>query len=186
MTGFMVFLREVISHPAQMGALFPSSKQLAQQLIKYIPADIPGLILELGAGTGAITEILLKQSYAKQVVAIESSAKLAQHLQKRLPQLKVRQGDAQTASQLLKGDKTPIQVIISGLPLHALPPETVRCINQEIERLLPPNGILIQYTYNLWGQLRVISPALHYINHRRVWRNLPPARIVVFQKKAHP
>lgn len=184
MSRLMIFLREIVAYPAQMGAIMPSSKQLANRFAKCVPADTRGIILELGAGTGAITEVLLQQTYASQVVAIESSAKLTQHLQRRLPQLRVHQGDAQEASHLLKDYTTPVRVIISGLPLRSLPPAVVKRISQEIEKILPPGGLFIQFTYSLWGNthMRLLSPSLRPISYHRVWLNLPPARVIVYQK----
>jgi phosphatidylethanolamine/phosphatidyl-N-methylethanolamine N-methyltransferase len=181
---FALFIREFTLHPIQMGAILPSSKQLVKQMIQCIPPETQGLIVELGAGTGTITEDLAKQPYAKQVIAIETSEKLSQHLKKRLPAITVYQGDAQEATQLLKDYTTPVQVIISGLPLSGFKAQTVARINQETNRLLAPGGIVIQYTYRLWGQGRIKLPHARAIAQHRVWKNIPPARIIVLQKPA--
>lgn len=183
MSELTLFLREAVARPIQMGALFPSSKQLAKQLVGYIPPNPKGIIVELGAGTGAITDLLLQQSYAKHVVAIESSTKLARHLQRRFPYLIVHQGDAQEARKLLHTHNQPVHAIMSGLPLRSLPKLMVHRIIKEIEALLPSGGLFIQYTYSLWGKLPVLSSKLNLIICNRAWCNLPPARIMVFQKK---
>ena len=59
MRAFTLFLYEAVMHPSMVGALFPSSKRLAHSLVQQIAATSPGLVVELGAGTGAITTALI-------------------------------------------------------------------------------------------------------------------------------
>lgn len=185
MTGLALFLREAIMHPNAVGALFPSSKKLANALAQHIPPNKPGLIIELGAGTGAITAALLHQKKSEhQLIAIERSAKLAKHLANRFPGLSIIQGDAGHLHQLLnKHTSSPVQAIVSSLPLRSLPLDTIKKIGQEINQTLKQGGIFIQYTYSLWGKTLTPSPNLKLIHNQWVWQNLPPARIDVFCRK---
>ncbi|WP_218814373.1 class I SAM-dependent methyltransferase [Rickettsiella endosymbiont of Dermanyssus gallinae] len=182
MTGLALFLREAITHPNTVGALFPSSKKLANALAQQIPPNSPGLIIELDAGTGAITAALLHQKKPEhQLIAIERSAKLAKYLADRFPGLSIIQGDAAHLHQLLsKHASSPVQAIVSSLPLRSLPSDTIKKIGQEVNQILKKGGIFIQYTYSLWGKTLTPSSNLKLIHNQWVWQNLPPARIDVF------
>jgi phosphatidylethanolamine/phosphatidyl-N-methylethanolamine N-methyltransferase len=182
MMGLTLFLREAITHPCHVGALCPSSKRLASDLAEQIPPDNPGRIIELGAGTGAITAALLQQkSPQHELIAIERSAKLAKHLTQRFPDLTVIQGDACQLQELLNGyTSTPIHAIVSSLPLRSLPPYIVQTIGQEINHVLKKGGLFVQCTYNLWGKTLAPAQQLKLIHRQWVWKNLPPARIDVF------
>ena len=59
MRALTLFLYEAVMHPSMVGALFPSSKRLAYSLAQQISTNPPGLVIELGAGTGAITAALV-------------------------------------------------------------------------------------------------------------------------------
>ncbi|MES2998664.1 MAG: methyltransferase domain-containing protein [Pseudomonadota bacterium] len=183
MMGLTLFLREAIIHPSRVGALFPSSKRLASDLAEQIPANNPpGLVIELGAGTGAITAALLHQKSPQyELIIIERSAKLARHLTQRFPDLTIIQGDARQLLQLLDSyAAVPIQAIVSSLPLRSLQPDIVQTIGEEISHILKKGGLFIQYTYSLWGKALAPSQHLKLIHRQWVWQNLPPARIDVF------
>lgn len=183
MGALTLFLCEAVMHPTTVGALFPSSKKLAYDLAQQIPLDTPGVIVELGAGTGAITAALLSQkSLYHELIVIERSVKLSVHLTQRFPKLIIIQGDARQLHQLINKHATaPIQAIVSSLPLRSLPPHIVRKIGFEINQVLKIGGLFIQYTYSLWGTPLSPSPRLKLIHRQWVWKNLPPARIDVFR-----
>ena len=50
------FLRAFLKNPAKVGAIAPSSPELAQTMISGLKPDKDNIILELGVGTGAITK----------------------------------------------------------------------------------------------------------------------------------
>jgi phosphatidylethanolamine/phosphatidyl-N-methylethanolamine N-methyltransferase len=184
MKALTLFLCEAVMHPSMVGALFPSSKRLADGLAQQISANTPGLVVELGAGTGAITTALINQkNLYRQLIVIERSAKLCSHLIQCFPELSIIQGDACQLHNLIYQSSTsvPIQAIVSSLPLRSLAPSIVKKIGTEISQVLKKGGLYIQYTYSLWGKPLSPSPKLKLIHHQWVWQNLPPARIDVFR-----
>jgi phosphatidylethanolamine/phosphatidyl-N-methylethanolamine N-methyltransferase len=183
MRALTLFLYEAVMHPSMVGALFPSSKRLAFSLTQQISTNPPGLVVELGAGTGAITAALINQkNLFHQLIVIERSAKLSNHLTQRFPELSVIQGDARQLHKLIdQSISTPIQAIVSSLPLRTLSPSIVKKIGIEINHVLTKGGLYIQYTYSLWGKPLCPSPQLRLIHQQWVWQNLPPARIDVFR-----
>ncbi|MEN9916947.1 MAG: hypothetical protein RLY40_879 [Pseudomonadota bacterium] len=183
MRALTLFLYEAVMHPSMVGALFPSSKRLANSLAQQISKNSPGLVVELGAGTGAITAALIDQKKLfHQLIVIERSAKLVNHLVQRFPGLNIVRGDACQLHELInKFNAFPTQAIVSSLPLRTLSPSVVEKIGIEINRVLIKGGLYIQYTYSLWGKPLYPSSQLKLIQQQWVWQNLPPARIDIFQ-----
>ncbi len=183
MRALTLFLYEAVMHPSMVGAMFPSSKRLAYGLAQQISTNHPGLVVELGAGTGAITAALVDQkNLFHQLIVIERSAKLSNHLTQRFPELRIIQGDAcQLYTLINQSTSAPIQAIVSSLPLRSLSPSIVKKIGTEINQVLIKGGLYIQYTYSLWGKPLSPSPQLKLIHQQWVWQNLPPARIDVFR-----
>src|SRR5579871_6735393 len=66
-----------IRSPLKVGALLPSSRALARAMAAEIDLSTPGTIIELGAGTGAVTHALLHAGIpADRLVIIERDRKL--------------------------------------------------------------------------------------------------------------
>jgi phosphatidylethanolamine/phosphatidyl-N-methylethanolamine N-methyltransferase len=62
------FLQAFLKNPLKVGAVAPSSPELAAEMLQGMKPDEDNIILELGVGTGAITKYLQeiipnKQSY---------------------------------------------------------------------------------------------------------------------------
>ena len=66
------FLRSWIEKPLHMGAVMPSSKLLARTMAQYVDVDSQGPVIELGPGTGAITNALIEHGVdQKRLVLVE-------------------------------------------------------------------------------------------------------------------
>jgi len=180
-SGLMLFLREIANNPGAMGAACPSSKRLASRIAAQVPADADHVV-ELGAGTGVVTSAILNHGTpTKNLIAVERSAALTEHLKRHFPDLEIIQGDARQLSNLLQKNDHPIQAIVSGLPLRSLPAETVHDIGIQIEKVLAKDGLYIQFTYSLWRTPSPPSPALVWERSDYIWWNVPPARVDVFR-----
>ena len=180
-SGFLVFLREVFSNFTNMGAVLPSSTFLAKALVQQIPSPQQGGIVELGAGTGVVTKALLKQGVPPQnIVVVERTPSLCQHLKERFPELCIIQGDACELTHLLAPYQHAVQAIISSLPLRSFSKSMRRQIGEQIDDMLQPGGRCIQFTYS-WFKHHPHFPANLRLTHSKyVWFNLPPARVDVF------
>src|SRR6478609_9154425 len=55
------FIRSWIEKPLTTGAVTPSGRALARTMASYIDPSRPGPVIELGPGTGPVTEALLAQ-----------------------------------------------------------------------------------------------------------------------------
>ena len=176
-----LFVRELLNRPRVVGAVWPSSGQLARRMAALVPLASEGLVVELGGGTGAVTKALLEQGLsARRLVVVERSPAFVRHLRQRFPSVTVLQGDARQLASLLPPGE-PVDAIVSSLPLRSLPQADASTIVAQWPQILRPGGSLIQFTYDLRG---LPNHALHGLIHRvshLVWANLPPARVFLFE-----
>jgi phospholipid N-methyltransferase len=179
-----LFTREICTNPRAIGAACPSSPGLAQHMAMQVPLRADGLVLELGAGTGVVTEALLNRGVMPQnLVVVERSVALAGHLRKRFPYLRIIQGDAAHLDQLLGcEEQDQIYSVVSSLPLRSLKPAVSRAIGCQLDTLLGSKGLLIHFTYDLRGAYAHLPPHFKRVFSKIIWGNLPPARIEVFQR----
>ena len=61
-----LFLREWLAHPQRTGAVAPSSPKLAAAMARWLPDDPESFVLELGPGTGAVTQALLNRGLREE------------------------------------------------------------------------------------------------------------------------
>lgn len=185
-----LFGREVMQNPGPMGAAFPSSPALARKMasLAHDVDGFSGFVVELGAGTGAITAAILEAKVPEErLIALERSPTLARALQKRFPKLRVLTGDACDLNRLLRlhfGGKIPkISAVLSSLPLRSIPCRKVARLILEVRRLLADGGVLVQYTYAVHRRTR-FPECFQRTGASVVWMNLPPARVERFTVKA--
>ena len=174
-----IFLRELVTNPREVGAVWPSSRQLAKRIAAAVPCDGKGKVVELGGGTGAVTEALLARGIlAERLIVIERAPTLAALLRARFPRVQVVEGDAMHLTDLLRGEEG-IAVIVSGLPLRSLPSRVVATIIREVSEVLVPGGLFVQFTYH-WSPQRSLSQRFSAVSSRLVLGNIPPARVWAF------
>jgi len=181
-----VFLREWFVNPQRTGSVAPSSPQLASAMADWLPVNRDSFVLELGPGTGAVTEALIKNGLPEEkLVAIEHNPKLARMLREKFPRAQIITGDAWKLDDLLRRRREPIEsvgAVISSLPLLNFPPEEVEMLAMKIRAVLEPNGNWVQYSYQIHKRRTRGTSGFHLHASKIVWFNLPPARVSVFQK----
>jgi phosphatidylethanolamine/phosphatidyl-N-methylethanolamine N-methyltransferase len=183
-SALMLFAREILNNPREIGAACPSSPILGKAMAKALPIHLNGVVIELGAGTGTITAALLARGIPPdKLLILERSPNLVKHLRDKFPQLKVIEGDAAQLGDYLEKN-TKVAAIVSGLPLRSLPAPLVKDIVNQINHLLHHDGVLIQFTYDLRGEwFEQQHKQFRRTQSTIVWRNLPPARVDVFRKR---
>ncbi len=181
-----LFLQELVSCPRQVGAILPSSQNLAKAMARWLPLDGSSYTLELGPGTGAVTEALLERGLRQdRLIAIEQSPKMADLLRTRFPKANIITGDAFQLDAMLKHHVQPgsrIDTVVSSLPLLNFGPAIADDFAKKIQALLPEGGKLIQYCYHLMNQRSKLDDHFRRVASHWVWLNLPPARVSVYQK----
>jgi len=181
-----LFLREWFANPLRTGAVAPSSPQLAAAMAAWLPEDPDSFVLELGPGTGAVTEALLKYGLREdRLIAIERNPTMARLLRKRFPQAGIIAGDAWQLDDLLRSRRKPVHfvgAVISSLPLLNFPPAQAEALAGKIDAVLSPGGNWVQYSYNLGKKQPRGADRFKLRASKIVWFNLPPARVSVYLK----
>jgi phosphatidylethanolamine/phosphatidyl-N-methylethanolamine N-methyltransferase len=141
-------------------------------------------VLEIGPGTGSITQALLQYGIAPdRLFLIERDPALATYLRKRFPDVRVRCADAAHALRVLRDDSVgQVKTIVSSLPLRNLPPQAQLLTMRAILKALAPGGQLLQFSYSAGCPSAARRLGLHVELVGRVWRNLPPASVWRFTR----
>ncbi len=168
------FISAAVARPATVGAIWPSSRYLADAMARA--AGGAQRLIELGAGTGAITAALCEQHPDVPTLAVEMHCDLADQLRQRFPRIEVR---AAAAHEVLRDLCRPgSTALVSSLPFRSLPMRLRMRSSLAIERFLiaHPARRLVQYTYlpRVPFDLRLGS-SLRWRRLEAVWRNVPPA-----------
>ena len=184
----VLFLREWLRRPQQIGSLVPSSDRLGRAMADWLSSDPDDLVVELGPGTGAITKSLLARGVRPdRLVAIEMSPEMAALLKRRFPTIHIIRGDAQEMAHLLRphtGTGRRVGTVISSLPLRQFSPEFTRELAGKIRAQLRPGGRWVQYSYHLGPGHQRGTERFRLSDSDIVWFNFPPARVNVYEKLA--
>ncbi|MGN6579674.1 MAG: class I SAM-dependent methyltransferase [Bordetella sp.] len=179
-----LFAREWAIAPRSVGAICPSSRRLSAQLAREVPAG-HGAVIELGGGTGAVTQALLENGVSSgRLIVVERSAAFVRHLRVRFSDVPVMHADAAHLAYSLPLDLR-VDAIVSCLPLRSLPRGEVEAIVGQWRHVLRPGGVVIQFSYDIRPNLGAADPGGDFtlLSSRIVWANLPPARIVTLQRQ---
>ena len=179
------FFRAWVENPGTTGAVSPSGKALARAMARPVDISVPGPIIELGPGTGPVTQALIEHGVApERLILIEYDPDFCKLLEHKFPGVTVVQGDAYNIVATL-GDLAlaePVAAIVSSLPLLNRPEADRISLLREAFELMDPRGNFIQFTYGM------VSPVPRHIKSGEplafsasasapVWMNLPPARV---------
>ena len=167
-----------------MGAVMPSSKLLARTMAQYVDVESTGPVVELGPGTGAITNALIEHGIdQKRLVLVEYNPGFCALLRDRYPYAKVVQGDAyKLRDSLLKVLDVPASAVVSGLPLVTKPMLTRLKLIRDAFTALAPGAPFVQFTYSVAPPIPKSLPGVSTEASERIWMNLPPARVWVYRK----
>jgi phosphatidylethanolamine/phosphatidyl-N-methylethanolamine N-methyltransferase len=183
LTDNLRFLRALIARPKQVGAVAPSSRMLARAIADEVDPLHPGPVLELGPGTGAITQALLERGVApERLTTVEYDADFALGIARRFPGVTVVQGDAFDLDRTLgTRHNERFAAIVSGIPLLNFPIARRRAYVEALMHRLLPGAPLIQFSYGMHAPTP--APRGHSVTcTAMIWANLPPARVWVYRK----
>jgi phosphatidylethanolamine/phosphatidyl-N-methylethanolamine N-methyltransferase len=177
----IAFTRSWLRAPKTVGAAAPSGRGLAKLMAGQVDPLGDGLVVELGAGTGVITQALLAHGVdPARLVVFERDPSLVALVRRKMPEVNVICADARSLRQTLAAayPSRPVSTIISSLPLLSMPRSLRWRIAVECHRTLNGQGKLIQFTYGPFSPLpNRILMSLGWQAKRAgmVWGNLPPA-----------
>lgn len=183
------FIRSWIENPLQAGALSPSGRFLSKMMAHAVDPGAVGPIVELGPGTGPVTQALIERGVApERLVLVEYDEGFCRLLAERFPQARIIQGDAYNLPATLRARLgAPPSAVVSSLPLLNRPEALRLRLLADALALMEPEGVFVQFTYGMispvprgrrgrvyrWFQAEASPPIL---------RNLPPARVWVYRR----
>jgi phosphatidylethanolamine/phosphatidyl-N-methylethanolamine N-methyltransferase len=178
------FIRSWLEKPLSTGAVAPSSKLLARTMAAYVDPEAAGPVVELGPGTGPVTEALVAQGVdPARLVLVEFNPTFCRLLRSRYPDATVVQGDAYSLQRLLGTLlRQPAAAVVSGLPLFTKPLKTRLRLMQEAFALMAPQAPFVQFTYAIMSPIPKALRGVSSEASERIWMNLPPARVWVYRK----
>jgi len=210
MLNLYTFWRNTVKHFSVTGAIAPSSPSLAKAITALLTLKKkPVRVLEVGAGTGVVTEKLLGLLGPEDHLDIcEINPHFIHFLQKRFQEEKnFKKASCRVELfpydvQKIPVDK-PYDYIISSLPLNAFDPQTVQKILDHYMKILSPSGWISYFEYigirpvkaffsgsrekqRIHAVEKVVKQFIQQneIFHNPVWLNLPPAYVRHCQKKS--
>lgn len=177
------FVKAAIKNPRDVSTVFPTSRWLAQRLLDEVPIGPNSFIVEVGAGTGAITQHLLRRlsKPGEQYLGVELNQQMVSYLKTYFPNLKFEEGPAQNLAVWLKDKKA--DGVVSSLPWtifsETLQTETLEAIYDSLK----PGGVFATYMClnSAWyPQAKRFKEKVHTmfkaVDKTPVeWRNIPPA-----------
>jgi phosphatidylethanolamine/phosphatidyl-N-methylethanolamine N-methyltransferase len=177
------FLRSWIEKPLTTGAVMPSSKVLARTMAAYVDPKSNGPVVELGPGTGAVTQALVDRGIGPaRLVLVEFNPTFCRMLRARYPAATVVQGDAYRLRHLLESTlREPADAIVSGLPLVTKPMRTRVRLISEAMTLLRPGAPFVQFTYAMGAPIPKGLNGIRTEASPLIWLNLPPARVWTYR-----
>jgi phosphatidylethanolamine/phosphatidyl-N-methylethanolamine N-methyltransferase len=181
------FFRSWLDNPMVAGAVSPSGRFLARKMARYVDPLAHGPIVELGPGTGVITEALLARGVAPaRLHLVEFDPSFCRLLARRFLGVHIHEGDAYRFGDRLRGVlDAPAAAVVSSLPL-LMKPESQRCaLLAEAFQYMAPEAPFIQFTYGPASPIprdRYAGPAFTAEIFGPVWLNLPPARVCVYRR----
>ena len=176
------FVKAALRRPLEVSTVFPTSRPLAEKLLSFADLKNADHVVELGSGTGAITQHLEPRLKPRaSFLGIEIDEPMVKYLREKFPKLRFEAGPADMLSQLVPASS--VDAVVSSLPWTIFPDEVQSSTINAISHALKPSGVFVTYicANALWyPQARAFTRKLETTFrdvHRSdlEWRNIPPA-----------
>ncbi len=184
----VLFFKRWLANPMKVGAVLPSSANLARLVARQVHRGPDQCVVELGPGTGPVTKALLDSGIpADQLFVVEIDAALCAHLRREFPNVAVIQGDATKLKELLPPAWIGrVACVISGIPMLPLPVEVQRALTDAAFDVMVPGGEILQYTYSLASPIKEKPLGLKGRRKGIAMLNLPPAWVWSYLPAGEP
>jgi phosphatidylethanolamine/phosphatidyl-N-methylethanolamine N-methyltransferase len=181
------FIAAWLRSPLKMGACLPSSRSLARAMARQVDIMRDGTIVELGAGTGVVTQALVEAGIAKnKLLVIEREKKLYELLGSAFPDLQLLCADAMELGEVLeKSGVRQVNAIVSSLPFLMMPTHVRHKIEEQMANSIGDEGIIIQFTYGHKSPISSSELKRYGLIGKRVklvLANVPPAHVWVYKR----
>jgi phospholipid N-methyltransferase len=194
-----MFVVEALANFSMVAAISPSSRYLATAMLEPLPLQKTRIVVELGAGTGAITRALLDRLPPDATLLVfEINPRFIDCLRQSIsdPRVILINSSVENleAELHLRGIQH-VDAVVSSLGLAFIPDHQRHAIFQQLSPFLHQGSVFTQYQY-IHG-LQFMEGRLCRFNLRPLlgryfasvrskieWRNLPPAFVFTCHAQA--
>lgn len=179
-----LFFRQWMRAPLSTASMVPSSRHLARAMVAHLGPEVRRVV-ELGPGTGVITEALLAHGIVpSELMLVELNGEMHATLVEQFPGCHVIHGDARAlpvfCAQTPGFAGPPVDAVLSGLGFLSMPDGIVEEILRGCFEVLRTDAPLVLFTYgprvpvkpHLMQKLGLVSRRVDFIV-----RNFPPASV---------
>lgn len=197
---FTTFVLAAASDFQNIASIAPSSRHLARAMLEGLPTERVRTVVELGAGTGAITRVLLESLPPQAtLLAFEINPEFFAYLRhnftdRRLVLLNTCAENL--GHELRRRGYNRVDAVVSSLSLRFMPDHRQRILQDVLAPFMDERSVYTQYQY-LHG-MRFENGKIHRhtslpflreyfgsIQCRTIWRNLPPAQVFTCRGRFH-
>lgn len=189
MSKVWLFLKEFARAPKRVGSVTPSGTQLARRMVESAEIGPGHVVVELGAGTGPVTQVLCEAHPDAPLLVLEPSAQMAAVLREQWPDITVIERFAQDLPELMADWGHPkADRVVSSLPWTMWSDEVIAAGLDAVIEVLAPGGRMVTFSYvhsqTLMPGAKRFRAALDArfsrVSRTEVqWRNVPPALVFV-------
>lgn len=178
----IIFLKNFIHNPRQIGSIIPSSKKLSKKMAEQIDYNKANCIIELGPGVGPYTEIILKKKRESTCyIAFEKNEDMSTILKEKFPGITIYKKAEEMTEVIQKNHINNIDYIISGLPFTVLKKDIRETILNQIYDNLNEGGKFITFQYSL-DLYKYLKNKYSKLEIKFITINIPMAFIYVCTK----
>ena len=176
-SGPFLFLRKFLKHGTSVASVMPSSRSLANAMVRHLDCSRPQTLVELGAGTGAVTKVIAERMHPESTLyAVEIDKDFASVLRKDVPKAHVLECDVNDLPQQLKSHGVEhVDHFFSCLPTPSLPKTVNEAIYNCFADVSPQGTMFSQITIMPWVFWSMYRKFFKDVQFNLVVANFPPA-----------
>ena len=128
------------------------SRPIAYMFVQWLAQSAGLRWVDVGCGTGALTEVVLAKADPSKVIGVEPSASYLERAQASIkdPRVEFYVGDAQS----LPLEDHQVDTVVSGLVLNFIPDK--RRALAEMQRIVVPGGTIALYVWDYAGEMQLM------------------------------
>ena len=182
----MMFLKEFLANPSEVASVVPSSRQLADALLRGFVYEHCKVALEYGPGTGVFTRPLRERLPPSAIFAVaEPNPTFQRHIANQNLGIEIIPEYAQNIVPIVKSRFGDVDLVISGLPFSMMTNKTMSEIITATHTMLRQGGefrlFIYAHTLALPKMRRLmndLNKQFESVNTFVVWQNFPPATVI--------
>lgn len=184
----MLFWRQSLKQPVQICSLFPSRPSVGKSMFDIVARHCGQSIIELGAGTGAVTRQLLQGGIQpRDLTVVELDPEFTSFLSRHFPGVEVLTMKAeQVAAHWSANDGGKVGAVVSTLPMKLFSSQQQKEIIGSMLTVMDNGAPFVQLTYRLSSPVHADVLEELGMRGRRVktvFRSIPPAFLWKYERR---